>query len=765
VRKAWVYVAGAAVIAAATPAVPVMAQVPPGPQQIQGTVEQIVVQGNNRIDLETILSYMLIRVGDPFDTERMDESLKALFDTGLFSNVVLRREGNTLIVQVQENPIVNQIAFEGNRELDDEELLAEIQLGPRSVYTAARVQEDVRRLLEIYRFAGRFAATVEPKVIPLEQNRVNLVFEVNEGESTGIGRISFVGNEIFSDSRLREAIETKESAFWRFLSASDTYDPDRLEFDKELLRRFYLANGYADFRVLSAVAELTPDREDFFITFTVEEGERYRFGPMTVETDLPNMDTGDLEADLAELEGEWYDADVIEETIAQLTERASELGFAFVEVRPEIVRDRENRTMAANFRVDEGPRVFVERIEIIGNERTRDEVIRREMRLDEGDAFNSARIRLSRQRIENLGFFENVEITNAQGSAPDQTVVTVEVVERSTGEFSLGAGFSSEEGALGSVGLRERNFLGRGQNVGVSFTLSQRTQQIDLSFTEPYFLDRNLRAGFDLFRIEREFSDESSFDSRTTGGRLRMGYEITDFLSQNWFYALRQEEVNDIDSSTSPFIRQESGERTVSAIGQELMYDRRDDRQDPTSGYFVRLINEVAGVGGSERFVKTEVGGGGFIPVTDDVVLSLLGEAGIINGFGGKNVSLNDRFFIGGDSFRGFDVSGVGARDVNTDDALGANKYYVLTTEVSFPLGLPEEFGIRGSIFTDIGSAWDVDLAGANLRESNSIRIAGGVGLSWASPFGPVRVDVGIPIVKEDFDETRLFFFNFGTRF
>ncbi len=764
-RKAWVYVAGAAVAAAAIPVEPVMAQVPPGPQQLQGTVEKIVVQGNNRIDLETILSYMLIRVGDPFSTERMDESLKALFATGLFSNVVLRREGDTLIVQVQENPIINQIAFEGNRELDDEDLLTELQLGPRSVYTAARVQEDVRRLLEVYRFTGRFAATVEPKVIPLEQNRVDLVFEINEGESTEISRISFVGNQVFSDSRLAGVIETKESAFWRFLSASDTYDPDRLEFDKELLRRFYLANGYADFRVLSVVAELTPNRENFFVTFTVEEGERYKFGPVTVETDLPNMDTDELEADLADLEGEWYDADVIEETIAQLTEQASQLGFAFVEVRPQIDRDREERTIAVNFRVDEGPRVFVERIEIIGNQRTRDEVIRREMRLDEGDAFNSARIRLSRQRIENLGFFENVEITNAQGSAPDQTVVTVEVVETSTGEFSLGAGFSTEEGALGSVGLRERNFLGRGQNVGVSFTLSQRTQQVDLSFTEPYFLDRNLRAGVDLFRIERQFDDESSFDSRTTGGRLRMGYEITDFLSQNWFYALRQEDVRNIGSSASPFIQLERGKRTVSAIGQELMYDRRDDRQDPTSGYFVRLSNEFAGLGGSEKFVKTEVGGGTFIPVTDDVVLSFLGEAGIIAGYGGKNVNLSDRFFIGGDSFRGFDVAGVGARDGNTDDALGANKYYVLTGEVTFPLGLPEEFGIRGRVFTDVGSAWDIDLSGANLQESTSIRVASGVGLSWASPFGPVRVDIGIPIVKEDFDETRLFFFNFGTRF
>ncbi|MDH3234354.1 MAG: outer membrane protein assembly factor BamA, partial [Alphaproteobacteria bacterium] len=470
------------------------------------------MEGTNRIEVETVVSYMLIKPGDPYDIARVNSSIKTLFATGLFSDVSFRREGDTLVVRVVENPIVNRVAFEGNKKLDDDDLLKEITLRPRTVYTRTKVQRDVKRLLEVYRGSGRFAATITPKIIQLSQNRVDLVFEINEGDVTGVRRIVFVGNKRFSDGRLRDEIQTEETAWWKFFTTQDTYDPDRLNFDRELLRRFYLGNGYADFRVVSAVAELTPDRKDFFVTFTIEEGERYKFGDIELRSAIKGLDVKSLQRNLTVKKGAWYDARKIESTIQKLTDAVGTLGFAFVEVRPLIRRDRAKQVITVVFLIREGPKVFVERIEIVGNNRTRDEVIRREMRLVEGDAFNTSKIRASRRRLRNLDFFKKVEISNKPGSSSDKTVIKVEVEEKATGELSLGAGFSTEEGALGTIGLRERNFLGRGQDISVAFTLSQRSTEADLRFTEPYFLDRNLAVGFDLFRTTRDRTDESGFN-------------------------------------------------------------------------------------------------------------------------------------------------------------------------------------------------------------------------------------------------------------
>jgi len=730
----------------------------------QGVVRNIVVEGTNRIEVETVLSYLVIKVGDPFDADRMDQSLKSLFATGLFSDVTIRREGSDLIVRVVENPIINRVAFEGNRKIEDADLASEIQLRPRVVYTRTRVQNDVKRILDIYRASGRFAATVEPKVIPLSENRVDLVFEINEGDVTGIERISFIGNRVFGDSRLRGIIQTKESAFWRILTTDDTYDPDRIEFDKELLRKFYLSNGYADFRVVSAVAELTPERDAFFVTFTVEEGERYKFGKITITTSLRDLDTAELMDELRAAEGDWYNADVIEDTIQKLTDAAGTRGYAFVEVHPTTTRNAEAKSIDINFDIREGPRVFVERIEISGNNRTRDEVIRREMRLAEGDAFNTSKVRLSRRRIQNLGYFEKVEVNNVPGSAPDRTVIKVEVEERSTGQLTLGAGFSTDEGVLGSVSIRETNFLGRGQDVAAAFTLSQRTQEIDLSFTEPYFLDRNLAAGIDAFRISRDFDEEGSFQQRSTGGRVRTGYEIAEFFRQSWSYTLKADSIRNVGTAASPVIQREEGDSLRSVIGQALVYDTRDDRFDPTEGYIVKLETDFAGLGGSERFVRGTLQGAKHYTPFEEITVSLLGEAGHVQGIG-RDVGLADRFFRGGDNFRGFSFGGIGPRDRDTDDALGANTYYVVTAEVAFPIGLPREMGVRGRVFTDVGSAFGIDASDPVILDKKSLRLSAGVGVSWQSPFGPVRVDLGIPLIKEDFDNREIFRFNFGTRF
>jgi len=727
-------------------------------------IRAVRVEGTNRIEVDTVISYMLVKPGDAYDIARINSSIKTLFATGLFSDVSFRREGDTLVVRVVENPVINQVAFEGNRKLDDDDLLKEITLKPRTVYTRTKVQRDVKRLLAVYRAGGRFAATVTPKIIQLPQNRIDLVFEINEGDVTGVRRIVFIGNKHFSDGRLRDEVQTEETAWWKFFTTEDTYDPDRLNFDRELLRRFYLKNGYADFRVISAVAELTPDRKNFFVTFTIEEGERYKFGKIDLRTTIKGLDVKALKGSLSVKPGDWYNSNKIESSIQKLTDTVGTLGFAFVEVRPLIRRQRGKRIITVTFLIREGPKVFVERIEILGNNRTRDEVIRRELRLTEGDAYNTSKIRASRRRLRNLDYFKKVEISNKPGSASDKTVIRVEVEEKATGELSLGAGFSSEEGALGTIGLRERNFLGRGQDISVAFTLSQRSTEADLKFTEPYFLDRNIAVGFDLFRITRDRTDESGFNLRTTGFRLRAGYEIIEDLTQTWRYTLRSDAIRDLDSGVSPVILSEQGSTSTSAIGQTLTYDKRDNRFDPTEGYFIRLETDVAGLGGSQRYVRAKVTAGYYQSLGSDFVLSFVGEYGIVHGLG-KNVSLADRFFLGGNNLRGFERGGVGPRDISTDDALGANQFYAGTVELTFPLGLPKEFGLRGRVWTDAGSAFGLDRTSAGVMDTGSIRVSAGVGLSWKSPFGPIRVDIGIPIKKEGFDKKQLVNFTFGTRF
>ncbi len=727
-------------------------------------IRAIRIEGTQRIEPQTVRSYMQLDAGDPFSADLIDRALKNLFATGLFADVAFRREGDTLIVQVVENPIINRLAFEGNDRIDDETLEAEVQLRPRVVFTQTRVQSDARRILEIYRRSGRFAATVEPKVIPLEQNRVDLVFEINEGPVTRVERIDFVGNEAFSDGTLRGEILTQESAWYRPFSTTDTYDPDRLTVDREALRNFYLKEGYADFRVISAVAELSPDRESFFITFTVDEGERYRFGDVNISTTLRDLDPETLRDDITTKAGDWYDASKVEASITALTDAVGELGYAFVDVQPRLERDRENKVINLTYDIQEGPRVFIERIDISGNVRTLDKVIRREFRLVEGDAFNTARLRRTRQRIQNLGYFSRVDIRTVPSDSPDKTVIEVDVQEQATGELTFGIGFSTAEGPLADVGLRERNLLGRGQDLRLNFTLSGRRSQIDLSFTEPYFLDRPLAAGIDLFRTEID-RRESSFDEKNLGGGFRFGYDITEYLRQTVRYTLSQNEIVDVDDDASLAIRQQEGETISSVVGQSLTYDRRDNRFNPTEGYYLNLRNDVAGLGGDVKYLRTRVGAAYYLPLTDDLIASVSGEVGYIFGFGGEDVRITDAFFLGGNSLRGFATAGVGPRDVNTDDALGGNTFAAGSVELSFPLGLPEEYQIRGRVFTDFGTLTDTDTDVPGVRDDASLRASVGTGITWHSPLGPLALDLAFPVAKEDFDEEEVFRFSIGTRF
>ncbi len=728
-----------------------------------GIIKEIRVEGMQRIEPETVRSYMRVNPGDRFDPIRLDKSLKNLFSTGLFADVTLRREGDALIVSVVENPIINRIAFEGNDRLDDDTLSSEVTLRPRVVFTRTKAQHDTQRLLEIYRRSGRYAATVEPKVIQLPQNRVDLVFEINEGPTTRIESINFIGNRVFSDSSLRDEITTTESAFWRFFSSSDTYDPDRLTFDRELLRRYYLREGYADFRVVSVVAELLPDREGFIVTFTVEEGERQIFGKIDITTTLKNLDPELLHEDIVSEEGEWYNAEEVSKTIENLTDVVGNLGYAFVDIRAETERDLENRLIHVTYDIQEGPKVYVERIDIQGNTRTLDQVVRREFRLVEGDAFNTAKLRRSRQRVRNLGFFRTVDVANQQGSTPDRTIITVDVEEQSTGDLTFGAGFSTSAGPIGSVGIRERNLLGRGQDLRVNGTLSGEQSQISVSFTEPYFLGRNLSAGIDAFRILNQ-SDEQTFDLDRIGGSLRAGFSWSEDLRQVVRYTLERQEIADVDDTASLLVKEEEGTAIESSVSQELTFETLDNRFDPREGYIVRLKNEFAGLGGDVRYAKSSIGGSYYYPIMEDWTVSLRGETGGIVGLG-QDTRISDRFFIGGRNLRGFEFAGVGPRDVRSDDSLGGKYFYTGTLELAFPLITPEELNIRGRVFTDIGTAWGLDKTTVDVRDETSPRISVGAGITWQSPFGPIVVDLGIAVVKEDFDKTELVNVSFGTQF
>lgn len=727
-------------------------------------IQSVEVRGAQRVDPGTVRSYMLIKEGDPFDPRRIDRSLKSLFATGLFADISLRREGGILVVNVVENPVINRIAFEGNDAFGDETLESEVSLRPRVIYTRTKVQDDVRRILTIYRQSGRFGASVEPKLIQLEQNRVDLVFEINEGEETKVRNVRFIGNKEFDDGRLQEVIQTKESAWWRIFSADDVYDPDRLNLDRELLRRFYLSNGYADFKVNTAIAELTPNKSDFFITFGIDEGERYQFGTVEVDARLKDLDPTDVQKAIEVDDEDWYSAEEIEKTVDRLTEVVGTLGYAFVDVRPRINRDRENRKINITYVINEGPRVYVEKINIAGNVRTLDKVIRREFQLVEGDAFNASKLRRSRTRIRNLGFFETVDVEQTPGSAPDKTILNATVEEKPTGQITLGAGFSSEVGVLGDIQLQERNFLGKGQNLKLQLQIAAEASQVDLSFTEPYFLDRELSAGFDIFRTARDLQDTSSFDLERTGARLRLGYRITEDFSQNWRYMFRLSDISNVDDDASTLVQAQEGSETQSQISHVLTLDKRDKVFNPTNGYLLQLETDLAGFGGSVRHFRNTARASTFHPLADQWIVSLTGKAGLVSEIG-KDILLSERYFIGGNDIRGFETAGIGPRDTATDDALGGEWMYAGSLGLKFPTGLPAELGVSGRLFTDFGSSGGLSPTNSTTVDEDSLRMGVGAGVTWESPFGPLGLDFAYPVLKEEFDNKEFVRVNFGARF
>lgn len=729
-------------------------------------VNRINIVGAERVEPTTIMTYMNLREGDQLSQEALDNALRSLFATGLFADVQVTQSAGTVTVAVKENPIISEIAFEGNDELEDNELMNEIRLRPRQVFTKSRVQEDVARLFQVYQRNGRFAAKIDPKIIQRDQNRVDLVFEISEGAETEIGGVRFVGNKRYGDDALRDVVASKESRWYNFLSSNDRYDADRLSYDEELLRKFYLSQGYVDFRVLSSVAELAPDQKYFFITYTVEEGERYKFGKVDITSGVTEIKPDMIAEERTTETGEWYDADQVQSDLDNMTDILGKQEYAFATVRPQMTRNRDTQTVDLTYRVEPTPKNFVESVNIAGNMRTMDKVVRREVEMVEGDAFNKTKLAKTEQNLRNLDYFEKVEVKPVAGSAPDQTQIDINVEEKSTGEMSIGAGFSTTDGPLADFRIRERNFMGKGQDLQFATTIAGERTEFDVGLTEPYFMDRDLAAGIDLFHMTRDLLDESSYNQRRTGAGLRLGYPLSENWRQTLRYRLERNDIFDIQNGASRYIRDQEGQRVTSAFGQRLTYDTLDNRQFPTEGNSSWIDVEAAGAGGDAQYISTKLGSVQYFPVAENWVFSLMGEVGSISPLGDSDIQINERFFLGGQNFRGFAQAGVGPRDTASDDALGGRKFYRSTAELSFPLGLPEEYGIQGYAFHDMGSVFDLDDGNnPSVATDASLRAAAGVGLSWRSPFGPLRVDLGFPYLKEDYDEEEIFQFNFGTRF
>ncbi len=731
-----------------------------------GKIADIQVEGNQRVETRTIISYLGLSAGNGFSQEEIDLGLKNLFATGFFADVKLLRAGNNLIVRVEENPSVSEVAFEGNSKVETKDLEKEVELQPRSIYSREKVQSDVKRILDIYRRGGRYTATVTPKIIRLDQNRVNIAYEISEGIVSRVAIITFIGNEAFPASTLQETVRTEETRWYKFLTDNDRYDPDRLQFDQELLRKFYNSEGYADFQVKSAHAELAPEKDKFFLTFVVEEGKKYTFGDVKVESELTGEEKApDFTKVITTKSGSTYNSSEIEDTIDAMTTELGNLGYAFVDIQPKVDKDEATQRANLTYIIKPGPRVYVERINITGNVRTMDEVVRREFRLSEGDPYNTAKLQRTEQRLNNLGFFEKVEVKNEPGSSPDKTVVNIDVKEKSTGEINIGAGYSTSDGVLGDFGIRENNLLGRGQQLSTKLTLASRRKQIELSFTEPYFLNRELAAGFDIYRTRLDFTNESSYSIDTSGVNLRASYSLQEKLKHSFTYSLRSNDINDVQPAASIYIRAQEGKAVTSSVSQALTYDDRDNKFDPHKGYFLSGSQEFAGLGGDIKYLKHEVKGSYYYPISKKWTWSILGAGGHMFGLGGENVQINDRFFLGGDDFRGFRNAGVGPHDTATNDSLGGNTYYSASTEVKFPLGLPDEMGVSGAAFSDIGSLWNAEDTGATVFDKNALRVSAGVGVMWASPFGPIRVDFAHALAKQNADQTENIRFSFGTRF
>ena len=778
--------------------------------------QTIVVQGSQRVDAETVRSYF-----SGTDQARINEGVRALYSTGLFSDVRVRRDGGRIIVQVVENGVINRVAFEGNSKVKGDILASEVQTRSRGPYSQATVQADIERIKDIYRRAGRGAANVTARTVDLPNGRIDVVFKVSEGGKTGVREINFVGNQAYSAYRLRNLMQTTEMNWLSFLKNTDVYDPDKISSDLESVRRFYLKNGYADFRVVGSEARYDEAREGYIVTLSVEEGAQYRISAVNVDSRLSDVSPEALRGALKISAGDIYNGDLVERSVESLTREVSRKGYAFSAARPRGERDPATQTIALSFVVEEGPRVYVERITVRGNTRTRDYVIRREFDLGEGDAYNRVLVDRAERRLNNLGFFKRVRITNEPGSAPDRVVVVVDVEDQPTGSFGVSGGYSTQDGIIGEVSITESNFLGRGQFVRAAATLGQRTRGVDLAFTEPYFMGYRISGGFDLFHKEMKKSTYSLYDTYTTGATLRAGIPLTEQISLGVRYSLYQTRIEIPNTSDRPFndctapispetliqanclsngeaslaIKEAAGTRLTSAVGSTLAFSNLDSARNPTKGLYAELRTDVAGLGGDSKWVRGQADMRYYYPVFDDVVAIARMQGGHIVGYGGNDLRIIDNFNLGPTLVRGFAPGGIGPRDAssanNRTAGLGGTTYFGGSAELQFPIwGMPREVGLRGAVFADAGTLFgyegstnfsglvkDCAVVGncavglnpqsstLNVRDSNKIRSSVGASVLWSSPLGPIRFDYAFVLSKDQRDVTQAFRFSGGTSF
>lgn len=743
-------------------------------------VNRIEVRGNQRVDAETVRNYITIKPGKSFSATDIDDAVKALFGSGLFSDVRINQVGSTLVVQVSEYQVVNNVLFQGNKKLKDAQLAGAVQLKARGAFSQAALDADAQSIKEAYKRVGRDDVTVGTKVMDLGENRVNVVFEINEGGRTKIAAINFVGNNAYGDRRLADIISTKRSSFLSFMLRDDIYDEDRLRADEEALRRFYFNHGYADFQIVSAFGELDEATNQYTITITVDEGQRYTFGDVAVESTIPEVDGAKLQSLVRTHKGDVYSAKNVEDSIIAITENVAGAGYAFAKVTPRGDRNFENRTISVVYTVDQGAKAYVERIEIRGNERTRDFVIRREFDVSEGDAFNQVLIQRAKKRLESLNFFEKVEISTAPGSQPDQVVLVVDLVEKSTGEFSIGAGYSTggdNAGPSVEGSITERNFLGRGQFIKLSAGGGKNSRDYSFSFTEPYFLGRRIAAGFDVYRQTRNYDE---YNSDITGGTIRFGLPITNNITTQLAYNISQEKYELDDGCVPPAdggncdVSQaivdgvEQSPWIKSSVSGTLVYNTIDDMKSPHSGIYANFVTEIAGLGGDAKFVKVTGRASYYQTLSEelDIVGLVSAGAGHIQGFGSdSDLRVFDYFKSNDRMIRGFEYNGIGPVDGN--DHLGGATYFNASAEAQFPIPVvPESFGLRGAVFADAATLYGSNLEAVDPGSvASQWRASVGVGLLWASPFGPLRIDYAMPVAKQDTDNTQEFNFGISTRF
>ncbi|MBU6338544.1 MAG: outer membrane protein assembly factor BamA [Rickettsiales bacterium] len=733
---------------------------------------EIIIKGNERIDNETIMSY-LPRNLSKLNKQQIDETLKKLYESDLFSDIKINDEEKNTIIEVTENPLIAEVKFVGNKKIDDDALQNEVSLKKRGLFTKSKLQSDIKRINEIYLKSGRFLTKIEPKIIPKEQNRIELVFEIFEGNKTKISNIYFVGNNNFSDKELLDEISTKKTKWWKFLASSDTYDSDRIEFDKEKLRRFYGSRGYADFTAISAIAQISPNKDHFLISFLLEEGLKYQVGAVNVVNNIKKFDASILNKEILIKEGKVYNSDLVDKTVDRIIEIMSEKSYAFAHIEPVLKRNKEAQTIDIDFVISETPPIYIDKITIIGNTRTMDEVIRRELRFREGDAYNITKINRSKQRLQNLGFFDKVEFNTKRlgtsGLDSDKVDLTIEIKEKKTGELNLGIGYSTFDKATANIGIKERNLFGTGQELGINVQKSALRFTSEVNYTKPYFMGRAIDVGFDVSKYQLNKLSTLVYDQESDGITFRGDYSITEFLKHQLRYSYSTQTVSNISDSASQNIKNLQGSFTTSAIGQTFLYDKRDSRIDPKDGYYISMTQDYAGaIAGNVKNMKYEGSAGYYVPViNDDYILKFLARGGYIDGLG-QDVRSNFAFFLGGNNFRGFQYAGLGPRTTTTGDIIGGKMYYVGTAEFRFPLGLPKDLGINGILFSDNGTVKGVDSinkVGSAVNDSGSLRSSYGLSIAWSSPMGPIRLDFSRIAKKETFDRTQTFRFSFGTSF